>query len=74
MSLHSPKSKYRGEIVFDTPRQGLGSTVSYTNDDIDYLRKLLESQAPGHIIIRENKSVYPSFDWVIVEDYYTNGK
>lgn len=74
MSLHSPKSKYRGEIVFESPRQGLGSVVSYTNDDIEYLRALLHKQAPGHIIIRENKATYPSFDWVIVEDYYTKDK
>lgn len=69
ISIHSPKNKFRGDITFPEPRKGVGSVISYTSNRIDELKAWLQSYAPGHIRIYENKKTYPEFDWQIVESY-----
>ena len=71
MSLRSPKAKFRGEINFETPREGIGSVVSFTSNSIDELKACLQPYAPGRIRIFENKKTYPSFDWQLIESYDT---
>lgn len=75
MSLRSPKNKFCGTINFDKPLIGLGSSVSYTADSIEQLKKDCENQAgkhPCHIVIKENMKPYPEFDWKTIETYNLN--
>lgn len=41
----SPKHQYFAELGFDKPLKGIGSFVSYSNDDYDILVSTLQSEA-----------------------------
>lgn len=74
-SLRSPKHKFLAQICFDTPLEGVGSTITLTSDDLEELKHLsvLAAQGcPAHVIIRKNKAVYPSFEWNMVDEYNLN--
>lgn len=76
MSIHSPKSKFRAEVNFDKASDTLGSTVSFTNNDIDVLKSVISSHGfkiPATVVIYENVKSYPEFDWKEVERYRTDG-
>lgn len=70
--MRSPKDKFYGEVTFDKPVKNIGSVVSRTGDDLDSLKTILQNEAKRlkcgkyHILIRENKKVYPQFEWVKV--------
>ena len=39
--------------------------------DINYLKSRAEAYRTScHVIIRENRAKYPSFDWVALEEYH----
>nr|DAH70611.1 MAG TPA: hypothetical protein [Caudoviricetes sp.] len=74
-SLRSPKHKFLSQINFDTPLEGVGSTITLTSDDLselEHLSVLAAQGCPAHVTIRENKAVYPLFDWNIVDEYNLN--
>jgi DNA-binding XRE family transcriptional regulator len=73
--MNNPKNKYYAEINFSQPLPGIGGTFSCTSDSIDEAKNMIETvaknnQATGHIAIRENKKIYPEFDWVTIEKYF----
>ena len=51
--MRSPKHKFRVELSFPKPLEGVGSVVSYTGDDLELLKAL----------------VHDEFDWHIIESY-----
>lgn len=74
-SLRSPKHKFSVQICFDTPIEGIGSTITVTANDPDAAGALAKSNAQGHpvhVTIKENKAEYPSFDWSVVSEYDLN--
>ena len=74
-SLRSPKHKFLAQICFDTPLEGVGSTITLTSDNLEELKHLsvLTAQGcPAHVTIKENKAVYPSFEWSLVDGYNLN--
>ncbi|MFK1998833.1 hypothetical protein ACIXFW_21115 [Bacteroides fragilis] len=76
-SLRSPKHKFSVQICFDTPIEGIGSTITVTANDPDDAGALAKSNAQGHpvhVTIKENKAEYPSFDWSVVSEYDLNKK
>ena len=73
-SLHSPKNRYRVEIHFQQPLEGLGSVTSFGTMSLegieDYIRKhWMYKQPTVYVVIRENKKQYPSFEWVEVRKF-----
>ncbi len=74
-SLRSPKHKFLAQINFDVPLEGVGSVITVTDNDFGNLKHLIVQFAqgcPAHVTIRENKAVYPSFDWNMVDEYNLN--
>ena len=74
-SMKSPKNKFRGVIYFDKAIKEIGSVISFSSNDIQALKDLLTRQAgthPSSVVILENKSLYPSFDWVEFERFDLN--
>lgn len=72
--MRSPKHKFRAELSFPKPLEGVGSVVSYTGDDLELLKALVDDEvkryrSSAYIVIRENKEKYPKFDWQIIERY-----
>lgn len=57
----SPKHKYYARLAFDKPVNGIGSFVSYSNDDLEMLIGTLRSEAKrfgvkcsAEIMMRDN--------------------
>lgn len=78
ISFRSPKNKFYAEIHFSEPLEGIGSVTSLGGMTLDECKFRAEKEARrilehnnviATIHIRENKKVYPEFDWVYVERY-----
>lgn len=72
--MRSPKAKYRMEINFVKPLDGVGSVMSFNDDSIDVLKHRAQemvkmAKCAAHIVIMENKTSYPKFDWQQVDGY-----
>ena len=70
-SLRSPKHKFSAQICFDTPIEGIGSTITVTANDLGDVEHYAAISAQGHpayVTIAE----YPHFDWSIVNEYNLN--
>lgn len=72
--MRSPKAKYRMEINFVKPLEGVGSVMSFNDDSVDALKHRASemvkmAKCAAHIVILENKEMYPKFDWQQVEIY-----
>lgn len=72
-SLHSPKNRYRIEVHFKRPLEGIGSVTSFgtmTLDGVDeYIRKYwMFGQPVVRVIIRENLEMHPEFKWKTVRN------
>lgn len=72
--MRSPKAKYRMEINFVKPLEGVGSVMSFNDDSVDALKHRASemvkmAKCAAHIVILENKAIYPKFDWQQVEGY-----
>ena len=72
--MRSPKAKFRIEINFAKPLVGIGSVMSYTDDNIDTLRRravdaVKMGRCAANIVIMENKATFPSFDWQRIDAY-----
>lgn len=68
-SLHSPKNKFSVDIHFNKPVKGLGSCINYTSGSIEGCEALASIYKNCSVLIRENKQVYPQFEWVTVKEY-----
>ena len=73
--MRSPKAKFSTAIYFEKSIKGIGQQVTFTADTVkqlkaDALRQAGEPRAD--VIIRENKKVYPLFEWVEIERYTLN--
>lgn len=76
-SLRSPKHRFLAQINFDVPLEGIGSVITVTDNYLGNFKHLIVQFAqgrPAHVTIRENKAVYPSFDWIVVNEYNLNNK
>lgn len=81
-SVKSPKNRYHVEIYFRPAIKELGSVVSLgamTIEDARALgiqeakRILLNSpECKADILIKENRAIYPKFDWHDVEKFNVN--
>lgn len=74
-SLRSPKHRFLAQINFDVPLEGIGSVITVTDNYLGNLKHLIVQFAQGrpvHVTTRENKEVYPSFDWIVVNEYNLN--
>lgn len=74
MSIKSPKNKYSAVITLDKASKEIGSRVTFTSNDIDELKKIVEDQCDcvkcGYMVaISQNMKEYPQFDWVEIEKY-----
>lgn len=69
--MNSPKNKFRAEITFNKLLKGIGSVTSFTANDITQLQSYIKAMnyTDCHVVIKENKSQYPSFNWVTVQSY-----
>lgn len=69
--MNSPKHKFLAEINFNVPQAGVGSVTSFTANDIAQLQSYIKAMnySNCHVVIKENKSQYPSFNWVLVKSY-----
>lgn len=73
-SIHSPKNKYDVEVNYLKPLKGVGSVVGFTTNNIagidDSIRDgWMNNEKEVHVVIRENKSTYPEFNWQIIASY-----
>ena len=71
ISHNSPKNRYRGEISFQRPLEGIGSIVSYKAMTIEEIERWAENtvkaaKVNAYLVIEENKQTYPKFEWVKV--------
>lgn len=73
--MRSPKCKFVVQINFDKPIKGLGSRVTYSADDIAFLKRMASEQCAfngftgASIIILKNEDEYPNFKWVEIDRY-----
>lgn len=72
--MRSPKAKYRMDINFVKPLEGVGSVMSFNDDSVDALKHRAQemvkmAKCASHIVIMENKASYPKFDWQQVDGY-----
>ena len=67
-SIRSPKHKYLGAITFKNYVEGIGQTVTVTDNTIEDLEHLAEKyrKYDCHICIKENNKEYPKFEWVTI--------
>ena len=70
MSLRSPKHKYCATITFDKFIDGIGQSVTMSNNDLRVLKSMItEFKFSGYVELRENKEEYPKFEWVKIDCY-----
>ena len=54
-------------VTFDKNMIGIGSSVTKTSNDIEYLKTRAKAyMTECKVEIYENKSKYPNFEWVLV--------
>lgn len=81
MSFHSPKNRFRVELNYAQPIEGIGSASSFTCNEMDANEKHPHPMIQHHIEQAgrngvalsvkwlENKATYPAFDWVEMKSY-----
>lgn len=73
----SPKNKFVAEINYRKPLSEIGSTSrtgAMSIEDVKHQAKFYTEQAKRNktsstVVIRENKKVYPEFEWVEIKRY-----
>lgn len=73
--MRSPKAKFSAVISFEEAIKEIGQQVTFTADTVEQLKAYALRQAGEHradVVIKENKKVYPSFEWVEIERYTLN--
>lgn len=77
MSTRSPKNKFRIEFNYSKPLEGIGSSCSITSDDLEKSANFIEhyvsmgkrAHVSTTVTVKENKKVYPEFDWQQIKQY-----
>jgi len=78
--LRSPKNKFRIEFNYSKPLEGIGSSCSITSNDVEkssnfidqYIQIAKQNNVSVTVTARENKKVYPEFDWQQIDQYTVN--
>lgn len=73
--MRSPKAKFSVRINFDEAIKEIGSQVTFTADTVEQLKAYALRQAGEHradVVIKENKKVFPEFEWVEIDRYTIN--
>ena len=73
----SPKNRFVAEINYKKPLSEIGSSsrIGAMNiEDVKQQAKFYTEQAKRNktsstVVIKENKKVYPEFEWVVIERY-----
>lgn len=73
----SPKNRFVAEINYSKPLSEIGSasrTGAMTVESVKHQAKFYTNQAKRNnvtstVVIKENKKVYPEFEWVEIERY-----
>lgn len=76
-SQKSPKNKFVAEINYKKPLSEIGSASrvgAMTLEDVKHQAIFYTDQAKRNnttstVVIKENKKVYPEFEWVEIERY-----
>ena len=79
-SRNSPKNKFRAEINYDKALSEIGSCSSVKGMTLDevkhntlfYIEQAKRNKVNSKVIIFENKLTYPLFEWVKVEEFWTD--
>lgn len=77
ISANSPKNIFWAEISFDKAVKGIGSVISRGAMTLEEAKSRAESAAReytklgrrAYIVISQNLSTYPEFNWTVVEKY-----
>jgi len=77
MSFRSPKNRFRVELNYAQPVDGIGSAASFTCNEMDekhpMLQHHIEQAGRNGVALSvkwlENKATYPAFDWQDVKSY-----
>lgn len=69
--MRSPKDKYSATITFSKYVEGIGQSVTVTGNSIQEINDLALSYKKfgAYIVVRENKSEYPKFNWEVIKEY-----
>ena len=78
--LRSPKNKYRVEFNYSEPLEGIGSSISFTTNDVEKSSNFIshcvqmakQNNVSVTVIVKENKKVYPEFEWQQINQYSLN--
>lgn len=74
-SLRSPKAKFRVEMTYGKSLFEIGQVSSFTCDEINtnhnqlnhHIEQAKRNKTSLLAVWKENKSTYPSFDWIEVK-------
>ena len=73
-SFRSPKNKFRASLTYGKALKGLGSASSFTCNEISenemlkhHIDQAKRNNTSLSVVWFENKSSFPSFDWVEVQ-------
>lgn len=71
MSARSPKNKYIACVTFKTYVEGIGQSVTFGGQSIEEVKAMANDYKKfcPHVIVKENLSDYPKFNWIVVEEY-----
>jgi hypothetical protein len=80
LKLRSPKNKFRIEFNYSKPLKHVGSCCSITTNDVEkssnfidhYVQMARQNNVSLTVTVRENKKVYPEFDWQKINQYTVN--
>lgn len=75
MKMRSPKHKYRVEMTYGKPIEGIGSVSSFNTPIMDesdsviahHIAQAKKNKTSLQIVWKENKSTYPDFNWVEIK-------
>ena len=75
--MNSPKNKYRYQLTYGKALKGIGSSCSFTSNDINENHPMIKhhaNQAKKNntkllVSISKNKKQYPNFDWQKIKSF-----
>ena len=78
--LRSPKNKFRIEFNYSKPIEGIVSSCSITTNDVEkssnfidhYVQMAKQNKVSVTVTVKENKKIYPDFDWHQIDQYNVN--
>ena len=78
--LRSPKNNFRIEFKYSKALEGIGSSCTITSNDVQkssnfidhYVQMAKQNKASVTVTVKENKKVYPEFDWHQIDQYNVN--